>query len=206
LSAKLAKGVLTTTYKHTRTHSYTLKNSGAADKTILVEHPIEHPWKLVAPEKPAETTRDRYRFAVETKPGEPAKLKIEEEQTARQEAMVLNLDDNAIGVFLAADEISDAVKEALREVQRRRAAMAELAGEKARLAQEIATISDEQARIRENMKSIDRTTDLYKRYVDKFAAQEDQIEGSRTELRKVEADFKQAEKDLVDYVAALELS
>ena len=42
-------------------------------------------WTLVAPKEPAEKTRDQYRFAVEAKPGVPAKLVVEEQRIEPQQ-------------------------------------------------------------------------------------------------------------------------
>jgi len=56
-----------------------VKNSGSRQKKVLLEQPVDEDWKLIGQE-PAEKTRSLYRFAVEAKPGKPAKLKVEEEQ------------------------------------------------------------------------------------------------------------------------------
>jgi hypothetical protein len=55
---------------------YTVKNSGKKAKTVLIEYPLDTTWTLVSPKEPAEKARDLYRFAVEAKPGEPARLEI----------------------------------------------------------------------------------------------------------------------------------
>ena len=46
------------------TRTYTIKNRALKERTVLLEHPIRGDWKLVDPKKPAETTRDLYRFQV----------------------------------------------------------------------------------------------------------------------------------------------
>ena len=83
---RLYKGTLIATNKWVRTHNYTVKNSGHKEKKVLVEYALDPDWKLVAPAKPEEKTRDRYRFAVAAKPGEPAKLHVEEERTDSQQS------------------------------------------------------------------------------------------------------------------------
>ena len=75
LSVQLVKGTVITKRKLSRTMEYTVKNSGDRPKKVLIEQPLEPAWKLVAPKEPAETTRDRYRFAVDAKPGELARRK-----------------------------------------------------------------------------------------------------------------------------------
>ena len=93
LSVRLYKGTLIATNKWVRTRDYTVKNSGHKEKKVLIEYPLDPIWKLVAPEKPEEKTRDCYRFAVAAQPGEPAKLHVEEERTDRQQIALSNVDD-----------------------------------------------------------------------------------------------------------------
>ena len=56
--AAFNKGTLQTSYKHARTKTYTVKNSGKKAKQVLIEYPLEQPWTLVEPKEPAEKTRD----------------------------------------------------------------------------------------------------------------------------------------------------
>ncbi len=205
VSARIEKGVLLAEYKQARTQSYTVKNSAGKAKTVLVEHPLDQQWKLRAPKEPAERTRDMYRFAVAAKPGEPAELKIEEEQTIRQSVAVSDLNDDAIRIYLSAEVISETIKQALREVVRRKTALADLSREKQQVDQRIAAIGQEQDRIRRNMESIGRNTDLYNRYVAKFTQQEDQIEELRDEGSLLEQRITEAQKSLGEYLANLDL-
>jgi len=194
------------TYKQARVQSYIIKNSGDSEKTVLVEHPIDLQWELRAPKEPTEKTRDVYRFAVAVKPGEPADLKIEEEQMIRQEVAVHDLDINAIRVYLGAKTISEVVREALSEVVRRRIALTDLNRQKQQVEQQITVIDQEQARIRENMRTIDRNSDLYRRYVDKFTEQENQIEKLRAVSRSLDQQIADAQKSLDEYLANLNIS
>ena len=145
-----------TARKFARTVEYTVKNSGKPAKTVLVEYPIDPDWTLVEPKEPAEKTRDLYRFAVEAKPGEPAKLAVEEERTDRQQIAIDNLDDNAIRFYLSAKVVSEKVKRrwprsssgSTRSSRWRRPQQLE---------QRIQQIGEDQARIRQNMAQLDRT-------------------------------------------------
>ena len=189
--------------KLTRTHEYTVKNSDAKDKTVLVEYPLDPNWKLVSPEKPAEKTRDRYRFAVKAEPGKPTTLKVDEEQILSQSFGLANLDDNMILFYVNQQEISPAVKAALQEVVKRKTALEQLAQERGRLEQQIAAITQEQDRIRQNMGQLDRNTELYKRYVQKFGAQEDQVEKMRDQIQKLIAEEARQRKSLDEYLLGL---
>jgi len=213
VSAKIEKGVITATYKQTRTQIYKVKNSGDAAKPVLIEHPIENRWKLLAPQEPAEKTRDTYRFAVNAQAGETAELKIEEEQTVRQQVALeapFSFSENdseaqQLQIFLASNEVSEPVKEALREVVKRNTELVGLHQRKQQLEQEIAVIGQEQERIRPNMQAIDRNTDLYNRYVKKFSDQEDRIEKLCEDLAALEQQVADARAGLDEYVTDLNL-
>jgi hypothetical protein len=205
VSARIAKGVLEAEFKQSRTNSYTVKNSGDAAKTVLVEHPVDLQWELRAPKVPTEKTRDVYRFAVSAEPGKPADLKIEEQNTFRQAIAVSNLNDEAIAFYLSAKVVPEPVKEALREVMRRKAELAELNRQKQQVEQEVATIGEEQARIRQNMESIGQNTDLYNRYVTKFTEQEDRIESLRQDARELERQIAQSQRSLDEFLTNLDL-
>lgn len=205
LSVKIVKGVAHATRKYQRSQHYTVKNSGDADKQVLVEYPHETPWKLIAPEKPTETTRDLYRFAVTAEPGKPAKLDVTEEQTVAQAIAINNLDDGAMQIYLRASAVSDAVKQALREVVKRKREIDALAGRQAQLEQQIATIGQEQARIRENMAQLDRHSDLYTRYVKKFGQQEDEVEKLRQQIAEIQESLKAKRQGLEEYLVGLNI-
>jgi hypothetical protein len=206
LAARIEKGVLIATYKQSRTHSYTLKSAAGKVRTVLIEHPIEVQWELVSPQEPTEKTRDVYRFAVDARPGEPADLKIEEQHTVREDVAVTNLNDEAIHFYLSAQVVSDSVKDALREVVRRKTELANLHRRKQQVDQQIAVIGQEQERIRQNMQSIGRNSDLYNRYVTKFTEQEDEIERLRAEGRELDQQITQLQQALDEYLSKLEIS
>jgi hypothetical protein len=206
MSARIEKGVLSAEYKQSRKQSYTIKNSGHNEKTVLVEYPIQQPWKLVAPKEPTEKTRDAYRFAVTAKPKEPADLTIEEELVNRQDVALTNLNDDAIRFYLSANVISESIKQALREVVRRKGELAELNRHKSQIEEEIKTIGTEQDRIRHNMEAIGKNSDLYNRYVKKFTDQEDQIEKNRDSIRDLDQQIAKAQKSLDEYLESLKLT
>ena len=205
VSVKLVKGTLVVSRKLARRKAFEVKNSGREAVKLLVEHPLEPGWRLVEPTEPAEKTRDRYRFAVGAEPGKPATLVVAEEQVVSQRLAVTNLDDNAILVFSSAKVTSPAVKQALQDVLERKQEITRLARERSRREQEIKAVSQEQDRIRQNMAQLDRASDLYTRYVQKFAAQEDRVETLRGEIADLQDKEQNARRDLDKMLGTLEL-
>ena len=206
VSVKLAKGTLVVTRKLARRKIFEIKNSGADAVKLLVEHPREEPWKLVALEKPAETTRDRYRFAVTAEPGKPVTLEVAEEQQMLQQLALVNTDDSTILFFTNAKQTSPAVKEALTAVIERKREIERFVQERAKREQEVNVVGQEQERIRQNMAQLERTSDLYTRYVQKFAVQEDRVETLRKEVADLQTKELEARRALDDYLQQLELN
>ena len=205
-SVRIVKGTLIASRKYQRTQNYTIKNSGRHEKNVLVEYPHDPNWNLIEPKEPSEKTRDLYRFAVTAAPGKPASLKVEEERTDQQHIALSNIDDNTILFYMNTPVISSAVRSALGEVIKRRQAIQQLATKRQQLEQQVHDIDAEQARIRQNMAQLDRGSDLYNRYVKKFAEQEDDVESLRKQIRAVQADETGARKDLDDYLVKLDLT
>ncbi|MBM4020971.1 MAG: hypothetical protein FJ284_01775 [Planctomycetes bacterium] len=205
VSVRLVKGTLVASRKLARRKVFEIKNSGAEPVRLLVEHPLEPGWKLVEPEKPAEQTRDRFRFAVTAEPGKPATLAVVEEQLVSLQLALTDLDDGAILFYSNAKVTPPAVKQALADVVQRKREIEGLVQERARREQEVQVVGQEQERIRQNMAQLDRTSDLYTRYVQKFAAQEDRVETLRKEIADLQGKEQRARRGLDEMLGTLSL-
>jgi hypothetical protein len=205
VAVKLSKGTLVVTRKLARRKVFDIKSSARTPAKLLVEHPREPGWKLVQPDRPAETARDRYRFAVAVEPGRTATLEVAEEQPTQQRLAIVNTEAPTLLAFTTARRTSPAVKEALADVVARKQAIERLVQERANREQEVAAVSQEQERIRQNMGQLDRTSELYVRYVKKFAAQEDRVETLRREIADFQRQEQEARRGLDDMLSKLEL-
>ena len=205
VSVKLVKGTLVAARKQARRKAFEIKNSGAEAVKLLVEHPVEEGWVLVEPAQPAEKTRDRYRFVVEAEPGKPATLVVAEERVLSQQVALANLDDAAILFYSNAKVTSPAVQQALADVIERKRELERLAQERGRREQEIQAVAQEQERIRQNMAQLDRASDLYTRYVQKFAEQEDRVETLRKEIADLERLEQEARRGRDEMLGKLEI-
>ena len=136
-SIRIAKGTLIIDRRYTRSQDYIVKNSGKKVKKVLIEYARDPNWTLVSPKEPAEKTRDKYRFVVDAKPGEPAKLVVDEERTEPQVFALTNIDENTIALYVRAEKASDKVKAALAKVIKQKQAIQDLAQKRGQLEQQI---------------------------------------------------------------------
>jgi len=206
VSVKIAKGTLIATRKYARKKVFEIKNSNEKPVKLLVEHPREGGWNLVDPKQPAETTRDRYRFAVMAEPGKPVKLEVAEERPDVQHVALTNLDDNLILFYSRAKVTSPAVKQALEQVIAKKRAVEEVVRARQEKEREIQVVEQEQNRIRQNMAQLDRTNELYAKYVKKFAEQEDRVETLRKEITALVQQEQEARKALDEFLLTMELN
>jgi hypothetical protein len=203
LAVKAVKGILYVTDKLQETKTYTVKNRGGQSRVVLIEHPYRPDWKLVRPEKPAERSRDVYRFEVVAEPDKPIMCVVVEEQQRTSQVLLTNTDDERIRFFLRASVTSPKVKAALEEAL---ALKGKLAETRARIQKEenaLAVIEKDQGRMRANMERVPPTTDAYKRYVKKFDEQETEIEKRRAEITKLQETAEQQQKAYDTFLARL---
>jgi septal ring factor EnvC (AmiA/AmiB activator) len=122
-----------------------------------------------------------------------------------QQVALTNLDDGMILFYSNAKVTSPAVKQALTDVIGRKREIERLAQERGRREQEIQAVTQEQERIRQNMAQLDRASDLYTRYVTKFAEQEDRVETLRKEIAALQDQEQQARRGLDEMLVKLEI-
>ena len=115
---------------------------------------------------------------------------------------ITNLDDNAIRIFLNAKVVSDAVKEALRNVIKRKSEIEAAVAQRQEHQRQISVIEQEQESIRRNMAELPKDSDLFRRYITKFTDQENEIEDLREKVTQLVAQEQQLRKALDDYLAA----
>ena len=200
---KLVKGVAHTSYRHWRSQAYTIKNSGTKPRRVYIEQPVDVTWRLVSPTTPAEKTRNLYRFAVEAEPGKAKTLEVEEEHVVLNEISLTNLNTDAIVVYLSEKKLSGPLRAALEEVQKRKLALLAIVADRQRTVNEQVGMESEQARIRESMKVLDRTSDLYKRYVDKLILQENEFDRLKTTIGELNREELRQRSALDDYLSSL---
>ncbi len=181
--------------------TYEVKSTGDKTKTVLIEHPYNPAFELIAPAKSAERTANLYRFEIKVEPGKTETLKVTTSRPLVQEIRVIDADINAITAYVEGKELSPKVKAALIQVVQMRREATALRDQAAAKDKEIESINSDQDRIRKNMEALDKASALYKRYVGTLDAQETKIGSLRMEaanLRKLSDDANKALRIYVD--------
>jgi hypothetical protein len=205
VTVKIYKGVLHATHKIRHTKNYTVKNRSEHDRLVLVEHPYQPQLTLVTPEKPAERSRDVYRFEVKAESNKTAKLQVVEEQKRLDELVLLSVDDETVRYFFRSASSSAAVKKALEEVLKLREQLAATQRDIGREEQTLKVIEQDQARMRANMERVPQTSEAYKRYLKKFDDQETEIEKSRARVAKLQQTAEEQRKAYETFLLGLNI-
>jgi hypothetical protein len=206
VSVKIVKGTLHAERKYERVSKYTAKNSAGKDKKLLIEYPLDANWKLVAPKKPTQKTRNLYRFALDVKSGDTSNLEVKEERTATQYITLTNMNSGTIAFYIKARVVSDKVKAALQEIARRNHELQLIGTTRQEAQRQIQAIEQDQNRIRANMSRVPRDTDLYRRYIKKFTNQENHVETLRENISKLTEKEQQLRKARDEYLLRLSVA
>ncbi len=169
-------------------------------RTLIVEHPRLPGWELTSPSKPdeksgIEQTQSQYRFPLDMAAGKAASLTVKQERIERQSIGIDSFDMETLARWSAEGKLSDAVIQAVREMQRRRQAVAEAERVVEQTDRQLNTLRAEQSRITGMLSSLDRQTDAYKNLLTKVNTQEKQIDtlSAGRDAQVAEVDKRRAE-------------
>jgi len=206
VSVKISKGTMITTRSLRRKTLYRVAYRGSSPRTLLIEHPADSNWTLAQPEQPAEETRNSYRFEMKLTPGkELQELPVVETRQLSQSVALTNLDSDRILFFTRQDYVPDRIRNALSRVVQLRRALDDVTAQRKSTETRIQDIYREQERIRANMEVLEHGGDLYQRYQQRLASQEDQLTELQKQLQMLRDEEQQKKSALENYITSLEL-
>jgi hypothetical protein len=203
IAVKIVKGVLELTSKNRETKSYLIRNRSLHDRVLLIEQPVRADWKLVAPEKPAEQSRDVYRFEVKVPAGRFQRHEVTEDHESIRMTALLNKEDKEIAVLLAEGPVSPEIRDALQKAKDLWSRLTEASRESSRLQEEGSVLWNDQARLRQDLQTVPANSPIHRRYLEKFDKQESQIETLQEQLKKQRELQQKYRKEYEDYVSGL---
>ena len=203
---QLTRGVLIQRREDRQQRTYTARNEDQQPRTLVIEHPVRAGWTLGGDLKPAESTPEAHRFRLVVAPGATGTFTVEETRPVETRVAVTSITDNQLQVWITGGLLDAPTMASLREVLRRKTAIAELAAQISTREAEINAIGRDQERVRENMKSLKGTAEerqLVQRYVRQLDAQETRLEALRAEAAGLTAQRDAAQVDLNRFIETL---
>ncbi|WP_395094836.1 hypothetical protein [Armatimonas sp.] len=205
-SLTIKRGVLISARKETTEVVYTFRNKSDKPRQVLVEHPYNAEFKLIAPAKFDERTANLYRFLVAVPAGKTETLIVKTERPLSETYALLDTDINFIEVTTQRKEgVPLKLKMALEEVLTRRHKLQDLQSQITEYEAEVKQIEQDQSRIRQNMNVLDRNSESYKRYVQQLDEQEIRIQSLRKQVTSLRGQLATAQRDLRAFVNKLEV-
>ncbi len=195
------QGLLYTATKDRETKTYTIVNRNDQERVVLIEHPVRNDFHLIDTDKPAETASDVYRFEVKVPAGKTVTQAVTEERDGVVLYHLTDLGDPAILRFQSAPVASAAMKKGLQQALELRWAVAKVHQDRADLERQLKDVTDDQVRLRANLKEMPPTAAAYKRYLDKFDAQETQIEKLQDDIKKTQETEQQRRREYEDFLS-----
>jgi hypothetical protein len=186
---RIAKGVMVQTSERRDHEVYTIRNSDADPREVIIEHPVRPEWKMAEDLKPEEKTASFYRFRVKVNPNETASLKIDEVQPLQNSIALTSMTDQQVKLFFSGKTVKPELEQALKRILQQKDQIAvtdsQIQGrENARNA-----IVQDQQRLRENMKALKGSAEekaLLQRYTRELNDQEDKLQAVQSEIAKLE--------------------
>ena len=206
VSVKISKGVFFFSNKQQQERVYTIKNRGAKNRTVLVEHPLSPDWTLVNPREAAERTRDSYRFAVPVAAGKTAVLDVVETRMVDQSVLLASLGGDQVAVYVRSPVVSAAVKSALQKLAGLQQKIGDTTAQRSRMESRVSEISNDQSRIRQNMDRLNQTSDLYKRYVKTLSDEEDELARLSDGIAKLRDQEASQRKEIDSFIQSLDVT
>ena len=205
VQVKVVKGILHSQTKLRKTKTYTIVNRNDAKRLVLVEHPVRNDFHLT--DDTQQTGRDGQRRVPlrgeGSRAGKTATQAVTEEKVLNEQIHLTNSNDDQMRFFVnSADQQS--------EGERRpqaggpgAAGFTEATTQRA-IAEQAAWSSRTSPTIRfgctTNLKEMPPTAAAYKRYLDKFDAQETQIEKLQEDIKKMQDTESQQKKAFEDFL------
>jgi hypothetical protein len=148
---RIANGVLTLTHTQNVESVYALKNQGAKDVVLWLDHARLGGFALAEPAKAEEEVDGQYRFKLELKAGAAAEHKVRETQPVSTTVALLQTPAETIRVYAQQRYLSDGAKKFLAELAQAQGDLNRLRQEEGELTQERGRLNEDDARIRQNL-------------------------------------------------------
>jgi flagellar biosynthesis chaperone FliJ len=187
------------------TTTYTIRNTSAKAKTLIIEHPLHSESKIIGAQ-PVETTEAKRRFEAALKPASTETLKVVEETLDSATVAVSDLSPDKLLLYRQGQAVSAAARKALEEIAAKKKALAGVAGEIERARAQFAAIERDQQRLRENLRALGAVPgqqEQVQRYSQQLGVFETQLAALRDRQAALESQSATLDRELKDLLEKL---
>ncbi|MBI3410286.1 MAG: hypothetical protein HY040_18260 [Planctomycetes bacterium] len=202
---KIRKGILHPTRKIRELTTYIVQNNSEEDREFLIDHVVRPAWTLLDEKGDLQKTGpDIFRFKLAVARGKPAAKELKEEHSLKDKGVFFkDISEPALQEYLSHPAISADVKTALAKALDLQTKATETSRLLAEAEKQQDVVSRDQARVRSNLQIIPQTSEHYKKFLEKFVAQETQIESLQNQIRQLKATLQKQQREYDQFLAAL---
>lgn len=203
---RINRGILELTLVDEQSTIYRLKAPPREDRLVLIAHPRQPGWTLTAPaEKDTELTAEHYRVRHQLRQGGEDRLEVTLERPRFQKIELIDVSTAQLARYARMGELDEALRQAFATMGELRAEIDRHGRRLHELGRKREQIFEEQKRIRENLVRVPQNSDLYRRYLGKLDAQEDELERLLSAIDRAQEELNRAGEALSDYIGGLQL-
>ena len=153
----------------------------------------------------AEEVPNAWRLTQRLDAGANTSIAVVLERPREETLRLLDLNPGQLAAFASTTELSQAVRNAFTEIARLRRDVDDKRREYERIVAERRTIVDDQARVRANMGSVPNNSQLFRQYMERLTAQEQQLDTIARNLEAADTAVKSATTALASFIERLDL-
>jgi len=196
MGVRVMKGVVTPTLKSREVKTLVVQNMSDVDREFAIDHVVRDGWTLLLEKNGKLAGPSVHRFTLKVAKDKSGHIDFTEEKIFQEKERPLkDVPDAAVRVYLASEKVSDKVKDGLRKHLELSQRIADTSRELTDVEKQLRNLSEDQARLRENLKIIPQTSEPYKKFLEKFVAQESEIEALQRQVRQVQASLTAVQRE-----------
>jgi hypothetical protein len=205
IALRINKGFVITTHKTRETKAYFIQNLSDMDRTFKVDHVVRPGWARLDDKGDPQAGPEVFRFVLDIAKGKTGNKAVREERTHTDGGTLLkSLNETQIRQYMNNPSTSADVKSAFTKALGFQAAIAETQKKIADLDKQLQVVTVDHNRVRENLKIVPQNSEHYKTFLEKFVAQDKQIEGFLKTTREMNVTLQGQQRDYDQWLAKLD--
>ncbi|MBI2807903.1 MAG: DUF4139 domain-containing protein [Planctomycetes bacterium] len=202
---KIVKGVALPSYKSRETRTFFVQNLSDLDRTFTVDHIVRPDWMRLDDKGDPHRGPDLFRFKLNAAKGQTAMHSIREERTQQPRGTpVKSLSQSQTREYDSSPVVSADVKAAFTKARVHEAKIAETHRQIGEMEGRLSIVTADHSRVRENLKIIPMSSEHYKKFLEKFVAQDKQIETLHANLRQLNETLETQRREYEQFLAKLD--
>ena len=202
---KIAKGFLLASYKHREQKAYFVQNLSDMDRTFTVDHVVRPGWVRLDEKNQPQKGPEVHRFKLAIEKGKTGQQSVREERDYVDAGVLLkNLSETQLKAFLNNPVASADVKAAFEKALAYQGKIIETMKQIAETERQLQVVTVDHTRVRENLKIVPPSSEHYKTFLEKFVAQDKQIESFQQQIRTLTATLQAHQREYDQWLAKLD--